>query len=142
MYPALEVARYVIWYCQQMNYIVSNLKLQKILYFLQAEFLVVRNSPCFNETIEAWTFGPVVPEVYKEYKMFGNAHIPCADSADDFNIEECDRDLINGIIDTCSRYTASQLVDLTHSQSPWINAYEPYQNNPITQESIRDFFIS
>lgn len=140
MYPVLEVARYVIWYCQKMNYIVSNLKLQKILYFLQAEFLVANNMPCFNDRIEAWTFGPVVPNVYYEYRAFGNAHIPCVDMTDNFSISGNDRQLMNDVIDTCSEYTASQLVDLTHHQSPWINAYKPRQNCEITQESIRTFF--
>ena len=45
MYSALDVARYIIWYCEEKKYIVSNLKLQKILYFIQAKFLVEKNTP-------------------------------------------------------------------------------------------------
>ena len=69
MYSAVDVARYIIWYCKRQGYSISNLKLQKILYFVQAEFLVNTGKPCFSEEIEAWDFGPVVPEVYHEFKF-------------------------------------------------------------------------
>ncbi len=67
MYSAIDVARYIIWYCKRRRYSISNLKLQKILYFVQANFLVSIGTPCFEEEIEAWDFGPVVPEVYHEF---------------------------------------------------------------------------
>ena len=64
MYSAIDIARYIIWYCKNHGYTISNLKLQKILYFVQAEFLVSAGAPCFYQDIEAWDFGPVIPEVY------------------------------------------------------------------------------
>ncbi len=140
MYSALDVARYIIWYCEREKYIVSNLKLQKILYFIQAKFLVEKNTPCFSEKIEAWTFGPVIPEVHKQYKIFGNAHIPCVNVQDDFKISEQDKALIDNMVDECSKFTASQLVEITHRQTPWKKAYKSYQNNEITQLSIEEFF--
>ena len=57
MYSAIDVARYIIWYCKRRRYSISNLKLQKILYFVQANFLVSIGTPCFEEEIEAWDFG-------------------------------------------------------------------------------------
>ena len=122
------------------KYIVSNLKLQKILYFIQAKFLVEKNTPCFSEKIEAWTFGPVIPEVYQQYKIFGNAHIPCVDVQDDFKISEQDKALMDNMVDKCSKFTASQLVEITHRQTPWKKAYKSYQNNEITQLSIKGCF--
>ena len=78
MYSALSVAHYIISYCDAHGNGISNLKLQKILYFVQAEFLVSTpgNRPCFKEQIEAWDFGPVVPIVYHLYKLFGSSVIP------------------------------------------------------------------
>ena len=77
MYKALDIARYIIERCNQNSKTISNLKLQKILYFVQAEFLVAKNQPCFREKIEAWDFGPVVPDVYFAYRMYGSTNIPC-----------------------------------------------------------------
>ena len=139
MYSVLDVAKYIIQYCKIQGYYISNLKLQKILYFVQAEFLVVSNRACFREEIEAWDFGPVVPEVYHEYKCFGSSRI-IDNSFDYTNITKNDRTLIEGIVDECSKYSASQLVELTHKQRPWKDAYQKYHNNIISNESIREYF--
>ena len=103
------------------SYAINNLKLQKVLYFVQAQFLVFGkdNKPCFSEKIEAWQYGPVVSEVYREYKIFGSAHIPCGDMMDDFDIDEPDKEMINGIVDRCNKYTAARLVDISHRQALW-----------------------
>lgn len=76
MYSVLDVARYVIARSNRAG-AISNLKLQKVLYFIQAEFLVVQNTPCFAEQIEAWDFGPVVPMVYYRYRIYGGAAFLC-----------------------------------------------------------------
>lgn len=141
MYKALDIARYIIERCSITNRIISNLKLQKILYFVQAEFLVTKNQPCFAEKIQAWDFGPVVPDVYYAYRMFGSANIPCiGKSRVSYIISPSDKELLNGVIDECSKYSASALVEITHNQTPWIDAYEPGCNNEITQESIKEYF--
>lgn len=142
MYYALNVAGYVIKRCNAQNKSVSNLKLQKILYFIQAEFLVTKNKPCVYEDIEAWDFGPVVPEVYHKYKIFGSANIPAPANLMIYDlITDNDKQLMNGIIDNCAQYSASTLVEITHNQTPWINAYnKPGYNNVITQDSIKAYF--
>ena len=72
MHSALDVARYIINYSNKKDYHISNLKLQKLLYFTQAYYLAFTDShkPCFPERIEAWNFGPVVPEVYHFHIIF------------------------------------------------------------------------
>ncbi|MCI8639686.1 MAG: DUF4065 domain-containing protein [Coprococcus sp.] len=142
MYRASDIARYIIERCKENNTPISNLKLQKILYFVQAEFLVTKNQPCFAEEIEAWDFGPVVPSVYYEYRVFGGANIPCIGrTVGKRSISARDREILNGIIDECADYSASALVDITHSQTPWIKAYEQDgYNNEITIESIKAYF--
>ena len=142
MYNAVDIARYVIERCSRQNKTISNLKLQKILYFIQAEFLIAKHQPCFAEKIQAWDFGPVVPEVYYTYRMYGGANIPCiGKSGVSRLISARDREILNGIIDEGMQYSASALVDITHSQSPWIEAYNrPGYNNEITTDSIKRYF--
>lgn len=141
MYRVLDIARYVIERSRDTDKTISNLKLQKILYFIQAEFLVTKNQPCFAEEIQAWDFGPVVPDVYYAYRVFGSANIPCiGKSRVSQIISSEDKKILNGIIDECSKYSASELVEITHNQSPWGKAYKPGQNNEITPESIKKYF--
>lgn len=141
MYKVLSIARYVIERCNSQNRTISNLKLQKIMYFVQAEFLVSKNQPCFAEEIEAWDFGPVIPEVYREYKIFGSANIPVVRRIErPLVLSEEDQELINGIVDECAQYSASALVEITHNQSPWLDAYAPGFNNIISKDSIKEYF--
>lgn len=158
LYNALDVSRYVINYSNDKDYGISNLKLQKILYFIQAYFLISTpdGSPCFEEKIEAWDFGPVVPVVYHEYKQFGSTDIPPVLSYIEFdedNIWNSERKrfdsaiiasnhktMINAVVDQFADYSATDLVALTHNQAPWVDAYVPRMNNEITLEAIKEYF--
>lgn len=141
MYKALDIAKYVIWYCNHKHLGISNLKLQKMLYFIQAEFLVELDYPCFEDQIQAWDFGPVVPSVYHEYKIFGNSNIPYMSSdIPRIGLLLFEEKHIKEIVAECSKYSASQLVDMTHRQTPWIEAYKKRENNEITNSEIKDFF--
>lgn len=141
MYSAVDIAKYIIWYCKRKGYSISNLKLQKILYFVQANFLVSLGRPCFDEEIEAWDFGPVVPEVYHEFKFFGSADIPefVCRNAEQMILKK-DRFFINEIVDQCAGYSASALVSITHHQAPWRDAYERHCNNVIEKDAIKEYF--
>lgn len=156
IYNVLDVARYIINYSNANEYGVSNLKLQKLLYFVQAEFLAFTKDkqPCFAEEIEAWGFGPVVPVVYQEFKQFGSANIPSIEAyheiSDDWEIvrkrfdnnciEMKDQLVINEIIDGFADYSATALVMITHRQYPWKAVYEKGMNHVITKKSIKEYF--
>ena len=158
LYSVLDISRFIINYCNEKDYNLSNLKLQKILYFIQAYYLSKTESkePCFKERIEAWDFGPVVPVAYHEYKRFGSTNIPKVttyielDDNDfwqskvveykDEVVKDSDKDLIRKLVDSFSKFSTTRLVQITHNQSPWINAYRQGENNVITIEAIRSYF--
>lgn len=154
-YPVRDVSHYIIVYSNKKDYGVSNLKLQKLLYFVQAFFLINDCPPCFDEKIEAWDFGPVVPEVYREYKRFGGMDIPTIDYYVKFDkkniwnteriyyediISNDDKEMIQAVVDKFAHCSATFLVNLTHNQDPWINAYVNGQRNEITKEDIKRYF--
>ena len=155
-YNVLEVCRHIINYSNEKGYEISNLKLQKLLYFVQGCFLIEKETPCFNEAIEAWDFGPVVPEAYREYKVYGATNIPPISRyfvfdkdnwlnsgyvpyKDDVIIED-DKKIIDGIVNSLSKLSAFDLVECTHNQDPWKKAYVPGCNNEITIDAIKECF--
>lgn len=140
MYSVLFVAAHIIKHCNEDQMPVSNLKLQKLLYFVQAEFLVNANGACFPEEIEAWDFGPVVPVVYHKYKIYGSSSILYTEPGAIDRITREDQKRIDNIVDECAQYTAAQLVEITHHQTPWLSVYVPYKSNVISKKSIKDFF--
>ena len=76
-YSAIDVSTYIINYSCDINSPVSNLKLQKLLYYVQAALLVeTGKKKCFESKIVAWEFGPVVVESYQHYKEYGRNNIP------------------------------------------------------------------
>ncbi len=143
-YNAIDVAKYIVFYCIGKNYSISNLKLQKLLYFVQAYFLINLGRPCFFDTIEAWDFGPVVPNVYHTFKMYGGGQIPYF-YADEYDIKDAisddDKKRIGVVVDSLAKYTASDLVEATHKQAPWKNVYNPrVLGTEITNLSIKEYF--
>lgn len=151
LYNALTIANYIVEYCNARRYSMSNLKLQKVLYFVQANFLVstLNHRPCFTNRIEAWDFGPVVPDVYHHYKMFGVGDIPIM--SDDFlsryfggineYITQSDKEMIDEVIEYTRDYTASDLVQLTHNQAPWKKAYDRYWDREIRNKELLEYFM-
>lgn len=153
MYDVLSVARFIINYCNSENIVISNLKLQKLLYFVQAFFLINTQQPCFRESIEAWDFGPVIPVAYHEFKQYGSGNIPTIKRYivyhnneyyyEDYSsnmIDSNDQENIIDVINEFKEYSATDLVKLTHSQTPWADVYVSGANNVITNESIERYF--
>ncbi len=68
---AEDVAKFFIQYYDDNDVLITNLMLNKLLYFAQGHHLAEYGKPLFGETIEAWKYGPVVPSVYRKYKLYG-----------------------------------------------------------------------
>jgi len=62
--------------------LISNLKLQKLVYYAQGFHLAMHDKPLFDEETEAWTYGPAIPELCSEYKKYGSGHIPSPEDTD------------------------------------------------------------
>lgn len=71
MTTAIELAKYIVNKCVEDDHPITNLQLQKILYFVQREHLCFYGVRAFVDPIEAWQFGPVVPAVYYEFCYYG-----------------------------------------------------------------------
>lgn len=145
---ALEVAKYFLFLARSKNAgdTLSNLKLQKMLYYAQGYFLALHHKPLFDEKIEAWEHGPVVREVYNAFKKYSSNSIPFSE-IDDFTtgfISENKEalDLLPFIFNKYGSLGAWILRDKTHNETPWKNAYSLYLNNEISQSSLEEYFTS
>jgi len=122
--------------------LISNLKLQKLLYYVQGFNLAKHNEPLFNEDICAWIYGPVIPEAYHHFKKYGSGHIEI-DNEDyqkyyvDFS--DIETKLIFDIWNVYGQYSAYRLMRFTHDEPPYKST--PI-NNIITHDLLKDFFIT
>ena len=87
-YSAFDLARYVLKKCIDEDHPISNLQLQKILYYIQESFLRENNRKAFSEPIEAWQYGPVVPKVYDKYCIYGGKTIVWIPEAPDVGLKD------------------------------------------------------
>ncbi|RKV95130.1 MAG: DUF4065 domain-containing protein [Candidatus Saccharimonas sp.] len=125
---------------------LTNLKLQKILYFAQGVWLGENKgkNELFSDEIEAWKLGPVVREVYSEYAVCGASpitelDIPEAIAGDNLSSEI--KDFLDKIWDEYGKFSASYLVSLTHQQTPWIKNYKEDQKLIISKYDLASFFV-
>lgn len=126
MYTAETVAEYAIRYANYTAkyYNMSNLRLQKILYFIQLRSLGIKGKKMFKEDMVAWDFGPVCLPVYMRFEYFGANMIWLrkGDGLGD-NIKDVDKAIIESVIDDCEGYSNSFLVDACHKSRPWRKTY-------------------
>lgn len=154
MYSAIDVACAVVNYSQNMGYPVSNLKLQKVLYFIDGFYMQKNNTPFFKENIEAWPYGPVVVEVYNMFQNYGSNFIPKTSSYFEFDnhklydkeysdniFKKDDYEFITKIVERLKCYSAFQLVDITHRQTPWKEAIKKGNRTIISKVSIQNYFL-
>lgn len=117
--------------------LMSNLKLQKLVYYAQGFALALLDRPLFPEPIEAWVYGPVVPALYHEYKGFGSGPIPSPVSLDFEKYDQEARELLDEVYATYGQFAAWKLRNMTHDEPPWRDTPEGWV---ITHEALRDYF--
>ncbi|MBW4552995.1 MAG: DUF4065 domain-containing protein [Aphanocapsa sp. GSE-SYN-MK-11-07L] len=118
--------------------LISNLKLQKLVYYAQGFHLALYDEPLFEERIEAWTHGPVVPDLYSAYKHLGLNAIPRPTDLDFSVYDERTRELLDEVYQVHGQFSAWKLCNMTHDEPPWKNAIA--NGGVITASSMKEFF--
>ncbi len=100
---------------------ISNLKLQKLVYYSQGFSLASLNAPLFTEQIQAWEHGPVVPCLWRKYKSFGAGSIPKPQPGEvNFDVFSKDqKDLLGEVWKVLGQFSAWKLRNMTHIEPPW-----------------------
>jgi uncharacterized phage-associated protein len=144
VYTADNVAKYLVYLASQdlvgdnkEREGITNLKLQKVLYFAQAYFLAKLGRPLFSDNIEAWEYGPVVPSVYRKYK--GNESNPIIFKEDSSSVTTEDKEVLQKIWNTFGGFSASRLVDITHAHTPWRDAYQT-PRKVISNKALKEYY--
>ena len=123
--------------------VVTHLQVQKLLYFAQAWHMMVLERPLFEEDMQAWPHGPVVPSVWHEFKRFSWNPIQQGGATD--GIAEDSLSILAQVCDTYGAFGAKKLEAMTHSESPWIQARgtrgpEERCEEVISKESILSYY--
>ncbi|AYB39947.1 SocA family protein [Brevibacillus sp. 7WMA2] len=130
---------------------ITHLKLQKLVYYAQSWHKTILNKPLFNEEIEAWVHGPVIPSLYSMYKHWGYDVItpPQKETLNQINIKLDSLPKTKAILEFVwglyGTYTGKELEELTHREAPWRIARgdvanHDHSNNIITLENMSNYY--
>ncbi|KTD17941.1 Panacea domain-containing protein [Legionella jordanis] len=139
-----KIADYIISYFQEHGEPLTNLKLQKLLYYAQGWYLALYNKPLFDDKIEAWVHGPVIPAAYHSFKQYGYGLI---DEKPSFpNLSPKIRSHLDEVIDVYGSYSAFELEHLTHQTTPWKKArgnlpIDEASSAEISQIDMKEYFL-
>lgn len=138
-----KVALYMI----QSGYEITNMSLQKLLYYFKAFGYVFLNRDLLEEECEAWIYGPVFPTIYAKYKKMGAEilQIDLTDITYDELLEDDERDICDYVMKCFGIYSGKFLRDMTHMEEPWKDAREGLGDmqpcaNVIKDENICRYF--
>jgi uncharacterized phage-associated protein len=156
---ASDAAKYVIAKSDNVGDLITNKKLQKILYYIKAWGIVYFDDGVIDDDFEAWIHGPVCSSVYQEYKHFGykplSIHYNGASSSGYISkfkakFEKTQKgkekiEMIDVVFEKYAKLTSLQLELLTHSEAPWLesrNGLSPIDNscNIIGEDAMRKFY--
>lgn len=144
----IDVAKYLLLLAAQEPEaeLVTHLRLQKLLYYVQGWSLAIRKNPMFDGIIQAWKHGPVVCDVYQDFAKYEKNPIPPQDDVESIvDISDEDKAFIESIWASYKRFSAVELRRMTHLESPWKSARgelspEAWSRKEISQASMIHFF--
>jgi uncharacterized phage-associated protein len=153
-YDAREIANFLLDHADSVNQDVTVMSLLKIIYFCHGWHLASTGQPLIKNRIEAWKYGPVIPILYEQFKMFRDKKISKRATAHNFNlgydcpvtykISNTDKDFIISVYKSYASLHAFRLSDITHEKnSPWDKVWNSSVRvgMTITNNEIREHFL-
>jgi len=151
IYPPYYIANNIIDIAQREEIGLSNLSLQKIMYFLQGYYLVLVNKPLSNEPFQPWDYGPVIPTIYHYYKRYGRGQIldyckeydPIEKDFVAYKIGTSDKSFVDALGRVWKTYGAKDPFELVHLSHKYGGAWHKARENDslvINDEDIKKEF--
>lgn len=143
-YPTSQIADFMLAKSSpELGDIISNLKLQKLLYYAAGVMAAIRqdtSQPLFTDRIEAWTHGPVVPAQYRRFSQYGPGPIPPVEGFDFSSFRPVDLQVLDDVYGFYGQYSAWKLRNMTHEEPPWLASFEQ-SDKTISLRQLIDFFV-
>lgn len=133
-YDGRAVANFVLDFCESRQCRITNLALQKVVFFCHAWSLIKFQKPLVKHSFEAWKYGPVLQYLYHEFKVFDERPIegraksinPATGKRQiaEYKFDSATEDLLNNVVGFYIKLSTSELVRLSHAKDgPWYKAW-------------------
>lgn len=152
MYTPQHVTNFILEKAERERLSITPVKLFKLVYLIYGWVLAVLDKRLFDEPIQAWKLGPVVPSLYHEFKRFGENPITEKSVYMDeesqvsypfLNVDESTAMVMTKAWEVYSPFAASALVNKTHEPgNPWFKYYTKEEKHIlIPDEEIKEYFV-
>ena len=138
-----EAADYIV----HSDYEITNMSLQKLLYYTDGFSYALLGHPMFEENCEAWVHGPVYYSIYKKYSSYESAFIEIYEDKNRSHsyLNEEDKKVLNIVLESLGKYNGSFLRKITHLEEPWLEgrgslADSEASRTPIYKDRMKNYF--
>lgn len=140
-YPIIDIANKIIANTDiNQGETISNLKLQKLLYYLQGFFIAIFDKKLFEEPIEAWQYGPVVRDAYFHFKDFGPNSITLQNDTEIIELTKAENTVFTEVMEEYGQFSAVKLMNMTHEELPWRKTFSENPQGEITYALLQEYF--
>ena len=140
-----DVADFLLAECRERGEVLTNLKLQKLLYYAQAWHLALFDKCIFEEDMQAWVHGPVLPSQYARLREY--QWRPIDEDVEKPDLSDGLSDHLKEIVDVFGSETAVALELMTHRENPWFEARknlasDAHSTEVISKDTMRGYYRS
>jgi len=145
-YTCFDIANYFLHKAKETGINVTNLKLQKLVYYAQAWHLAIHNEPLMEGAeFQAWIHGPVIHELWNEYRNC--SYEPINEEVTPPELDARTNQFLEEVVEVYLDKDAYTMELMSHREDPWILARNGCADNErctniISQESMRTYFKS
>ena len=143
MYNCFDIAKQFLNFAQKEKEVIEPMKLLKLTYIAHGWYLGFNSKPLIFNDIQAWKYGPVIPELYHVTKRFGYGNVDkdIIDIYSEKNIDESDSKFLHVIWNTYKQFSGVELSAKTHADgSPWSQVYDGDFNKVISNSIIEKYY--
>uniref|UniRef100_A0A6M3XW07 Antitoxin SocA-like Panacea domain-containing protein n=1 Tax=viral metagenome TaxID=1070528 RepID=A0A6M3XW07_9ZZZZ len=142
MVSAHDVAKLFLSWANRDGDLITNLKMQKLLYYAQVWHLVNFKVPLFSDKIEAWESGPAIPNIYHYFKDCGHSPINYEEIGNEEDVFSSDQlEYLHLFYDKFIGFSAHELVNMSHNELPWKDVFEKGEKfKIISHKSMKEFY--
>jgi uncharacterized phage-associated protein len=153
MHSARAIANSFLKIAKESNKQLTNMQLQKLVYFAHGWHLALTGEPLLADAVKAWNFGPVIPQLYNSLKTYGNDCITDMIKRKDSLTDEPEiveetqseyvKKLVQRVWDVYGHLQGLQMSNLTHAKdTPWDKTWNREKFSVIPDELIKEHFQS
>jgi uncharacterized phage-associated protein len=154
MYDVRDIANFILDFSDERGVPISNLSLQKLLYFVHGWFYSLYDQPLIKNKFEAWQYGPVQRVIYDQFKSYKSdpikgsraKYIDPLSGNTVYREPKLSKDhasIIIGVLEKYQRYTPGQLVEESHVEDgPWEYVWQQAEDAIYPGMKIPDALIS